>query len=253
MEIQNSFTIIRKHKWLWLLPTVLSLVGLLFALLLGSFPTVKPGFHLKVTVPNGMPSLDSILQLEQMSTTTALTAPTILLALASLVVSTFFSGGWLAAVFAALRGQELTQEELWEQARYFFGRLLVSRLLTVFGTIFGILFLAMILGPIVVLLAVAIVIYIFFWELAIVCEDLSVGEGFTRGHQLLRANFWEVLGTLLPMALLCAMFSAIANFIAQTPLGYVLLIPIWSYLGGSLAVMVCGLYRELTQRPMLTM
>lgn len=253
MEILNSFDITRKHKWLWLLPTVLSLAGLLVALLLGFFPTVKTGFHLKFYVPSGMPSLGSILQLEQLEISTAVTAPTLLFVIGSLVVNTFFSGGWLATVFAALRGQELTREELWEQSRYFFGRLLVSRLLTLFGTIFGLLFLAMILGPIVLLLAVAILFYTFFWELAIVCEDLSVGEGFTRGHQLLRANFGEVLGTLLPMAVLCAMFSAIANFIAQTPLGYVLLIPIWSYLGGSLSVMVCGLYKELTQRPLLTM
>ena len=183
-----------------------------------------------------------------MDTATAITAPNILFALTSLVVGTFFSGGWLATVFAALRGQELTSKELLEQSRYFFGRLLAARLLTLLVSLIGLLILAIIFWPLIFVLVVAMLIYTFFWELAIVCEDLSAAEGFTRGHQLLWANLGEVLGALLPIAVLCAMISVIANFMAQTPLGYVLLIPIWSYLGGILAVIVCDFYRGLTQR-----
>ena len=247
MELDRGFGVVRKYKWIWLLPTLLSLAGLLLGLLFSFVPIVKPGVHLKFTVPTGMPDVDSILKLEQ-TDIGALQPPLLLLTLISIIVNAFFSGGWLAMVFAALRGEEAAQINFWGRSRYFFGRLFAARVLTVLVGIFGLLFLALLLGPLALLLLVLVplaIAYTFFWELAIVCENLSVGEGFTRGYQVMRANVGEVLQVALPIALFSAVASLIANLVAQHIYGYILLIPIWAFVGSVFSVAICALYQRL--------
>jgi len=252
MELDNGFRVLRKNRWIWLLPTVLSLVSLLLTPLFGFFPTVQRGIHIKFAVPTGMPDLDSILKLEQMNIGVPVRPQMLLFALISILVDTFFTGGWLAMVFAALRGTEPDKTDLWEQSRYFFSRLLLTRILTLLVGIFGLVLLAIFLGPlafILLILAFVGLMYVFFWELAIVGEDLSVGEGFTRGYEVLRANLGEVLRVVLPIALYTAIISLVANLIAQHILGYVLLIPVWSYIGGGFSAAICALYERLTKLP----
>lgn len=253
MELQNGFHVLRKNNLIWLLPTVLSLVGVLLSTSFGSFPTVQPGVHIKFTVPTGMPDLDSILKLEQTPIHVPARPQVLLYALINLLVYSFFTGGWLALVFAALRGEEPDQTDLWERSRYFFGRLLVTNLLSVLAVVCGVLLLIPLLGPLALLvlliLAVIAIMYVFFWQLAIVGEDLSVGEALHRGYRVFRANVGEVLKVALPIMLFTALISLVANPIAQHIYGYILLIPVWSYIGGGFSAAICALYERLTRPP----
>ncbi len=245
MELGTAFAIVRRHKWVWLVPTALGLGWLMISLLLGAIPAVKEGVHFKFTVPNGMPSLDSILQMQQQPINEAMGGPVLLLTVIGMAIGAFLTGGWLAGVFSALRQQDTDQAEFMENCQRFFGRLLAARLITFVVMVFGVLTLAMVLGPLVFVLMLVALIYTFFWELAIVREDLSVSEGFTRGHRLLTGRLGEVLGFLLPIGLLTGFLSVFANLLAQSFVGYVLMIPVWSFIGGGFSVAVAALYDRL--------
>lgn len=249
MQLRSSFQVVRKHSWVWLLPAALSLLGLMISLTVGLLPAVKPGINFKSVVPNGMPTVDSILQVETSDLGVAISPSVLLITLFSLVLSAFLSGGWMSGVFSAIRGQSdvLSQEQFMERSRYFFGRLLGARVLTFVGTLVGVLTVGLLLGPLALLMLLVAMVFTFFWELAIVREDLSLGDGFTRGYQLLRANLGEVFSTALPIALGSALFSVPANLIAQSFIGYVALIPVWSFVGSAFAVSICGLYDHLVQ------
>lgn len=249
MQRENGFEVVRRHSWAWLLPTALSLIGLMISLTVGLLPVVKPGIHLKLVVPNGMPTVDSILQLETSDLGVAVSPSVLLITLFSMALSAFLSGGWLSGVFAAIKGQAdvLNQETFMERGRYFFGRLLGARVLTFIGTLVAVFGVGLLLGPLALLMLLVAMVFTFFWELAIVREDLSIGDGFSRGYQLMRANLGEVISTALPIALASALISAVANLMAQSFIGYVALIPIWSFIGGAFAVNICGLYDRLVE------
>lgn len=210
------------------------------------YATIKPGVHLKFTVPAGMPDVDSILAQEQLDTAIYVKPSLLIFIIINMLVNAYFSGGWLSLVFSAIKGENADPSGLWERSRYFCGRLLMARILTLLLGIVMV-FSAFILGPLAVILPVALLILTFFWEQAIVCEDLLLGEGFTRGHEVLRANLGEVFMVALAIGLFSTLASLVANLIVQNMLGYLLVIPIWSFVGGVFSVAMCALYQRLAQ------
>lgn len=96
--------------------------------------------------------------------------------------------------------------------------------------------------------ACAAVIHLFFWEIAIVYEDLGLQAGLIRGHMIMRSSLGEVARLLITILLTSGIVSLLLTWLAQYYLGYLLAILIWSIIGASLYVAVIHCYSELVKR-----
>jgi hypothetical protein len=146
--------------------------------------------------------------------------------------------GRLSVIKGALRadaGEKLSFSQLWEDGIIYFGRGLVLNLLLalavfVLGLLFAVAF-ALIgaftfgiglicLLPIICLLipiGIAYGVYVELANVALVAEDLSVSEAFSRGWNVMRDN----LGNIAIMALILVIGGGVLSFIFALPLAAV--------------------------------
>ena len=247
-ELTAATKVVRKHHWLWLLPVALSLFSLWLQLLVaGEQQLVPPGVQWKATIPTSIPTMSDILSSAQPDLATA-SPGKFLLMLPLMLIGTFLTGGYLAGGIRALHGEAVDWPTYWADCRRFFARLLLLDLLLLFV---GILVLALIAAIHMLLFLIAVVaafVYLFFWPIAIVREDLTIKEGFERGHTLLRANWSRVIPLLLIILLASGLASLPINWLAQSFHGYLVAMPIWSFIGSIFSVAVLCCYDQLVSR-----
>ncbi len=244
-ELKAGFDVVRKHHWLWLLPVVLSLGGLfLNMLLLGEWPLSPPGLHFKATIPASIPEIGNIIPGPNLGLASG-SFGVFVLALVVTLFKTFLNAGYLAGGVRALKGESVDMPTFWADCQHFFKRSLLIGLLLLFAAPVSFAVLAAI-HPIVALVAAFVaIIYLFFWQIAIVYEDLGLREGFTRGHTIMRENLSEIVPLLLIILLMSGVASLILSPLARYYWGHLLAILIWSFVGASLFIALIHRYSEL--------
>lgn len=243
-DISRGFNVVRRNPWVWLLPVGLSLFGLFFGLLSGSVPLAKPGFNVKFTIPTGIPDLSSVIQTEQ--GTLSVAGFGLILTLLLMALSAYLTGGWLAGVFRHISGGDVSRDSFFAACSYFFGRVFAAQLITTGIFIFGVILFGVVLGPLAIVLALVLMAFTLFWSLAIVKDDLGLGNAFTRGYQTLFTFFGEALGVLAPILVASSLASIPLHLMAQSVVGYAVAVPIWAFVGGGLSAAVCALYVRLS-------
>lgn len=247
-RIKACFDVVHKQRWLWLLPVVLSLGRLLLnMLLMGEWPLSGPGLQFRATIPASIPEIGDMISPQQARLASDSLGIFVLL-LAVMLFKIFLSAGYLAGGMRALRGEPVDMPTFWADCQHFFKRVLLIGLLLLFAGTISLVVLAAI-HPIVALVAAFVaIIYLFFWEIAVVYEDLDLREGFTRGHTIMRAYLGEVTLLLIAILSTSGIVSPLLNWLAQYYLGYLIAILIWSSIGASLFVAVIRCYCELVDR-----
>lgn len=250
-RIRTGFDVVRKQHWLWLLPVVLSLGVLLLNMLsLGEWPLPEPGLQFRATIPSSIPEISGIISgpnLGLMSDSFGI----FVILLAVMLFRIFLNAGYLAGGMRALRGEAVDMSTFWADCQHFFKRLLLIGLLLLFAAPISLVVLAAI-HPIVALVAALVAtIYLFFWEIAVVYEDLDLLAGFIRGHTIMRKNLYEVVLLVITVLSISGGVSLFVNSLAQYYWGYLLAILIWSVVGASLFIAVIHCYRELVERDVL--
>jgi hypothetical protein len=242
--LQRGTGLVRANPWIWLLAAALSTFGLVVSLLLGAVPLVEGGFHVKFTVPTGIPDLSSILQGQGVALGGSANSIAFLIGLFGLLLNAFLSGGYLSGIFRLLHEESPSRDEFWSDCQRFFGRMVMAEILTlVFVILVGMM--GLLLGPLVIVAVFFALAVTFFWRLAIVRDDLHLDEGISQGWQLFRANLSQVLGVALLVFLLTGLISVPVNLLAQSFLGYLADVFIWAFLGSAFSAGICSLYDRL--------
>ena len=239
--IEKAYKIVRDNFWLWLLPLAIVMLGFFWSLSMALWPLVKPGFHLKFVVPVGLPSMAQILQQQEVPLIggSGLVLLGGLAGIISLGVSAFVSGGWLHSAFRLLNGEQVLQEEFLAASAKFLLRLVGLRLLNILLVTVVVLPLGMIFPPFALFAILFAMALTFFWEIAIVKEDLGVIGGLQRGWEVFKANVSEVLSLALLTGFATAVLSIIINGLAQSMAGYPLAAVSWIFISSVFSVAVC--------------
>lgn len=250
-SIRAGVALARKQHWLWLLPIAISLAGLLLSMLsLGEWPLPEPGLHLRATIPSSIPEISEIIAIPKLGLLSDSFGIFVIL-LAVLLFRLFLNAGYLAGGMRALRGESVDLPTFWADCKYFFKRLLLIGLLILLVVPISLVALALIHPIIALVAAVVAIMYLFFWEVAVVYEDLDLLAGFKRGHTIMRTYLGEIILLMLTVILISGAISLLLNWLAQTYWGYLLAILIWSIIGATLFIAVIHFYSELVQRDAL--
>lgn len=115
------------------------------------------------------------------------------------------------------------------------------------------LLLPALIHPLLILAAAPVVAaYLFFWEIAVVYEDLELREGFKQGHTIMRTYLSEFIVLVTILLIVTGAISIPLNWLAQTQLGYLAAILIWSVVGSTLFLCVLYYYHDLFNRDIPT-
>lgn len=243
-RISLGFKILKENIWLGFIPLCLNLFIYLIEISTKKLPLVPSGIHLKFAMPNSIPEMSGILQQPQTS------GFNIDLSIIALFIAPFLVGGFLTSIINLYQEQQVTKDTFVENCIYFFARLLGANILTFLLMIVTFLP-AFIFPPFVIISLVIILYYTYFWQLALVTEDLQIMDALVVGKDLLKANLSQVARLLIPIALLSAVISLPLNILGQNPLGYLLAIFIWSFVGTIFAIATISLFVDLAKNPEL--
>ncbi|MFZ7103713.1 MAG: hypothetical protein ACOWWO_13810 [Peptococcaceae bacterium] len=241
-RIGLGFKILRENLWLWLVAIGFNMMLYVLNLVCNNLPLVPPGIHLKFAMPNNIPEMSGILQQPQTQ------GININFSLLSLVIAPLLAGGFLAGIFKIIKGETMTKEIFGQDCKYFFIRLLGVNILT-FLFMLAALLPAFLFPPLAIISLIFVMYYTYFWQLALVKEDLQIMEAFHRGHTIFKDNLSRVIGLLFPIAILSAFIGVPLNILAQEPLGYLLAIILWTFSGSILAIAVISLFADLQKDP----
>lgn len=246
-DLSVGGNLVRRNPWTWLLAAALSTFGLFESMVFGLAPLVKGGFSIKFTVPLGIPDLSSILQGQTSELGAGVGGAGLLLGLLGLLLNAYLSGGYLGGIFRLLRGRAVAPQDFWTDCQGYFVRMVLVEVLTLMSVIMA-GSMSFVLGPLVIIAIFFLLSVTFFWQFAVVRDNLSLERAISRGWWLMRSNFREVLGLILLVFLLTGAVSLLANFLAQTFTGYLVDILVWASIGSAFSAAVCSLYDRLTTR-----
>jgi hypothetical protein len=250
MHLSRGFELAFKYYPLALLAAVLDLLNL------GDIGRRHvPDFHLKLTIPSALPSLTQVLQDPPGSGATwNLNLPFgymggvgLLLLIAFILLNAYLKGGFLGCVLEGLRERPVNREVFLDYAGRFWTRYLVQSIIVLAAVLFlGLL--AMGIGPLAFVLILALLAAFFllvFWDYSLVKDDLGVVDAAERSWRLVAAHPGPVLLFLLPVLLVVAVFSILANALAATPLVLVAVL-VYAFLGTAVIFGLMSYYLELT-------
>ncbi len=246
--VKAGFNVVRKQHWLWLLPVVFSLGMLLVNMLfLEKWALPDLGFLLRVTIRASIPEIDDVIPRPNLGSTLD-SFGVFVLALAISLLKSLLTAGYLAGGLRALRDEEVDMPTFWADCQHFFLRLLLIGLLWLLVSNIASNVLELVHPLVSSMVGVVTVIYLFFWEIAIVYEDLGLLAGFMKGLAIMCRNLGEVIRLLITIFLTSGVMSLLLNRLAQYYLGYLLAILVWSFIGASLYIAVLHCYSELEKR-----
>lgn len=239
---------VRREHWLWLMSAALSLLNLfLNMLILGAWPLIGSGLHFKIAFPTSIPTVSDVIANPQIQLTASSFGSFVLLAVLWLF-TIYMTGGYLAGGMRALRGEIVDMSIFWADCQYFFQRMLLAGLFLILLTVVLFTLLAVI-HPIVALIAlIAVLLYLFFWQMAIVYEDMDLLAGLKRSHAIMKLYLSEVIALVITIGLASGITSLVLNWFAKYYTGYLLAVFIWSFVGAVLFIAVLHSYIELVKK-----
>ncbi len=251
MHLSRGFNLATKYYPLVLLAAFVDLLNI------GEISRrFQGGFHIKFTVPSALPSLTQVLpdppaaggSFVNIDIPFAyLGGAALLLFIAFIVLSAYLKGGFLGCVLEGLTGGPVDREVFFAYARKFWSRFLIQAVIMFAAVIFlGLLIVG--IGPLAFLFIIVLLVAYFlliFWDYSLVREDMGVVDAAERSWRLVTANPGPVILFFVPIILLTAFFSVVANVLASTPLVLVALAA-YAYLGTSIIFAVMSFYMELT-------
>ncbi|KJS21341.1 MAG: hypothetical protein VR72_11395 [Clostridiaceae bacterium BRH_c20a] len=246
-RISLGFRILKENLWLGWVALAFNFFVFFIELITKSLPLVPPGFHLKFAMPNGIPEMSSILQQPQVQ------GININLSSIALIISPFLVGGFLSAIYRLLENKKTDKEIFIEDSKHFF-----LRLLSINVIIFLLMLASMLLLVFPPLVIVAIIFFVYltyFWQLALVKDDLEILEALNKGKTVFKNNLSPVLGQMFTVAIISAIVGVPLNIMGQSVIGYGLAIIIWSFVGIGLSISIISLYDDLSNEkpPELTL
>ncbi|MCX8129076.1 MAG: hypothetical protein N3I35_03130 [Clostridia bacterium] len=219
--------IIRKNLWLLLIPVVSdSVVLLLNYLSSGVFINISkiPSFQLKFTLPSSLPSLKNIVdafpdlisfstntgfQNSILSPYTTIPAPWSSLYIVCSVLlfsifTAFLEGGFLGCIANTYRKDEKSSiKDFIHFGCHYWNRFLGLRVIGYLAIAFGIAFLP------VIFVYFFVALLIFYLSYALVWDDVSVFEAFTRAVSRFTSRLGNSLGYMIYLAFLLGLLSLV--------------------------------------------
>jgi len=247
-RISLGFRILKENVWLGWVALALNFFVYFIEVITKSLPLVPSGFHLKFAMPNGIPEMSSILQQPQVQ------GVNINFSIIALIISPFILGGFLKAIYRLLENEETDKEVFIADSKYFFLRLLSVNVITFLLMMVAMLpFLAF--PPLIIFLIIFFVYLTYFWQLALVKDDLEILEAINKGKAVFKNNLSQVLGQMFTVAIISAIVGVPLNIMGQSVIGYGLAIIIWSFVGIGLSISIISLYNDLNNEkpPELTL
>lgn len=243
--IRRAYRIVIDNPWLWLVPFALAMYSFVWSLRMGLWPIVKPGLNFKFGVPVGLPIMSQVIQ-ERLGVGQTVGLAGGLTAVLSLAIDAYLSGGWLTAIFKLIAGETVSFDDFVRGSSRNFLPLAALRLVNILVLTVLVLPLGMLFWPLAFAALIGILALTFFWQIAVVKENLGVLSGLWRGWAVLRSNFREVLPLAALTGILSSLISAIINQLAQTKFTYPIGVVAWMVIGSVFTVAVCALYTSLT-------
>lgn len=255
MKLSKGFHLANKYYPLLLIPIILDLLQLKD--ILGS---VK-GFNLQVTVPSAVPSISNILNnSNQGAANLNVNLPydflgnSFLIAIAIVffvLAGAFLKGGFLGCVLAGIEEQEVNVNTFIQTAKQYFRRFL-AQVLLMFALFVPVMILAFVfwpLGPVIIIGIFILALFLTFWDYSIVAENAGLIEAAKISLAHVKANFGKVFSFVLPIVLITAILSILANaLIGAGPLLAVLAIILYAYFATAVIFAIMGFYLEISGR-----
>lgn len=251
MHLSKGFNLAKKYYPLALVAALLDLVNL------GDIShRAQAGLHFKATIPSAMPTLTQILPdapnvggsfVNLDFPFSYLGAIGLIAFLGFIILNSYVKGGFLGCVLEGLKGGEVSKEVFFAYATKFWSRFLIQTII-VFAAVIFLGLLSMSIGPLALLFIIALLaafLLLFFWDYILVREDLNVVDAAEESWRLVIANLGSVILFILPILLLTAIFSVIANMLAATPL-VLLAILAYAVFATGIIFAVMSFYMELT-------
>ena len=115
--------------------------------------------------------------------------------------------------------------------------------------------LLLVFPPLVIVAIIFFVYLTYFWQLALVKDDLEILEALNKGKTVFKNNLSPVLGQIFTVAIISAIVGVPLNIMGQSVIGYGLAIIIWSFVGIGLSISIISLYDDLSNEkpPELTL
>lgn len=212
-------------------------------------------FHLKFTVPSALPSLTQVLPDPPGAGGLHINVPFehlgafgLVFFLAFILLSAYLKGGFLGSILNALTEGPVTTEVFLAYAGRFWTRYLLQSIIILAAVIFlGLLLIG--IGPLALIFILVLLVAFFlliFWDYSLIREDLGVVDAAERSWRLVTANVGAVILFLLPILVVTALFSILANALVPTPLLFAAMAA-YAFLGTAVIFAVMSFYMELTE------
>ena len=252
MHLNKGFSLTQKF-----LPLVFIAV-LLDLLQLGDIMRRVQDFSIRFTVPTAIPSLTQILSEPQQAAGGFninipfgyLGGAAIFMFIIFLLLSSFLKGGFLGSVLSGLNGESFNMDTFIRYGKDFFGRFLLQFLI-IFLAMFVLIPFAFILGPLALLFLLVFLVLFFmllFWDYVIVVENTDVIQGAKKSWNLVSNNIGTVFGFILPVVVVAAIFSILANFmVGAAPILAVMASIGYVYFGTVVIFAMMSFYHEISK------
>ncbi|MFZ5943078.1 MAG: hypothetical protein ACOYVD_03135 [Bacillota bacterium] len=244
-RISLGFKVLQENLWLWFVALGLNLLVFFVGIITKTLKLVPPGIHLKLGMPNGIPEMSNILQQPQTHGINIDLSPAFIV---FILVAPYLAGGFISSIFNILKGYEISKETFMSDCKYFYLRMLAVNILTLLLLLAAFLP-ALIFPPLIIVSIIFVMFYTYFWQLALIRDDLEIGEALYKGKSLFKDNLSNVLGLLIQIAVLSAIVSIPLNILGQNVMGYLFSILIWTYLGSIFVIAVISLFKDLEEKP----
>jgi hypothetical protein len=200
-----------------------------------------------LTIPTAVPSITQILENPNQGTYNYLNSVFWIIFILLILVNAFLKGGFLGCVLAGVREQKVDAGTFIRTAKKYFIRFLLQFLITFILLIVLAKFL-FVEGQLAILFLVGIIIllfYLIFWDYIIVVENARLVDAAKISFSLVKSNLGKVLSFVIPIYIITALFSVIANLlIAASPILAVIVIAVYAYFGTAVVFTMMIFYLE---------
>lgn len=255
MKLSKGFLFAKKYYLLLLVPIILDLLQLKD--ILGS----ARRFNLQVTVPSALPSVTQVLNNQNqgggnfnVDLPYDFLGNGILIALAIVffvLAGAFLKGGFLGCILAGIEEQEVSVNTFMQTAKEYFGRFL-AQVILMFALFIPVMTLVVVfwpLGPVLIIGIFILAFFLTFWDYSIVAENAGLIEAakISLGH--VKANFGKVVYFLLPIVVITALLSILANaLVGAGPLLAVIAIAVYAFFATAVIFTLMEFYLVLSGR-----
>lgn len=227
---RDSLLMLRRFPQLLVFPAVCWLAQVLFQLVTAgpaSLLTNAPGLVLRATAGEGLPPGFNPATFGpglMLSIPWGLIFGMMLVGLLAVVAAAYLNAGQVQGVLLAQEGTPLTWALFWQACRRYGGRLIGGLFLSVLIAIPLLLvvgFVAMAMS-IVGMIGLALVALMHtamtaFWDIFIVRDDISVGQGLRAAWAFTKSNFRSILGATLLCLVVLIVFGLITSPLLLVP------------------------------------